>query len=173
MFNAVRRNAQTYPVEAVERETLESTGTEWLAIEGQQPDEILQVAHDCDALLIVSARVPGSVIDRLSRCRVLSRLGAGTDRLDIPAATRRGIVVANVPDFCLDEMAEHVMALLLAWGRRLPLMMDAMHRGQWSARHHPEVHRIAGQTLGLIGFGQSARAVARRAAAFGMRLLAW
>src|SRR5205823_6073492 len=85
----------------------------------------------------------------------------------------RGIVVANVPDFCLNEMAEHVFALLLAWGRRLPIMTDAMRRGRWSARHHPEVHRVAGQALGLVGFGRSARAVARRAAAFGMRLLAW
>src|SRR5439155_12342689 len=122
-------------------------------------------APDCTALLIVSSRVPGVVIERLERCRVLSRLGAGTDRLDISTATKHGIVVANVPDFCLNEMAEHVMALLLAWGRRLFLMTDAMRKGNFSARHRPEVHRVAGQTLGLIGFGQSARAVAQRASA--------
>ena len=70
-------------------------------------------------------------------------------------------------------MAEHVLALLLAWARRLPYMMQAMREGNWAARHHPGVHRLAGQTLGLVGFGSSARAVAVRARAFGMRLLAW
>ena len=145
----------------------------WVEIEGQHPDEIIAAAADCDALLVVSSRVPGIVIDRLTRCRVLSRLGAGTDRIDIPAATRHGIIVANVPNFCVNEMAEQVLAFLLAWGRRLFLMTEAMRQGNWSARHDPAVHRIAGQTLGLVGFGNSARAVAVRARAFGMRLLAW
>src|SRR5207248_1989057 len=95
------------------------------------------------------------------------------DRIDVAAATRRGIVVANVPDFCVNEMAEHVLALLLAWGRRLFFMAEALRQGNWSARNHPGVHRLAGQTLGLIGFGASARAVAVRARPFGLRLLAW
>jgi D-3-phosphoglycerate dehydrogenase / 2-oxoglutarate reductase len=173
MFKAVRLNALTYPVDPAERDTLERAGAEWVAVEGQAPDEIVAAAADCDALLVVSSRVPGTVIERLTRCRVLSRLGAGTDRIDLAAATRRGIVVANVPDFCVNEMAEHVMALLLAWGRRLFFMTEAMRQGNWSARHHPGVHRLAGQTLGLVGFGGSARALVPRAHAFGMRLLAW
>lgn len=113
------------------------------------------------------------MIERLSRCRVIARLGAGTDKIDVAEATRRGIVVTNVPDFCLNEQAEHTLALLLAFARRLPFMMEAMRTHSWSARHHPGVHRLAGQTLGLIGFGTSARAVAQRAAAFSLRLLAW
>jgi D-3-phosphoglycerate dehydrogenase len=173
MFKAVRLNALTYAVEPAEREELERAGAEWVAIEGQDPAEIIATAADCDALLVVSSCVPGAVIERLRRCRVLSRLGAGTDRVDIAAATRHGIVVANVPDFCVNEMAEHVLALLLAWGRRLFIMAGAMRRGDWAARHHPGVHRLAGQTLGLVGFGSSARAVAVRARPFGLRLLAW
>jgi D-3-phosphoglycerate dehydrogenase len=173
MFKAVRLNALTYPVEPAECGELQRAGAEWVAVEGQHPDEILAAAADCDALLVVSSHVPGAVIERLGRCRVLSRLGAGTDRVDIGAATRQGIVVANVPDFCVNEIAEHVMALLLTWGRRLFFMAEAMRRGNWSARHHPGVHRLAGQTLGLVGFGSSARAVAGRARPFGMRLLAW
>jgi D-3-phosphoglycerate dehydrogenase len=109
----------------------------------------------------------------LSNCRVISRLGAGTDRIDIEAATRSGIVVANVPDFCLNEQAEHTMALLLAMARRLPWMTAAMRRFEWSARHDQGVHRVAGRTLGLIGFGAGAKAVAERARGFGLRLLAW
>jgi D-3-phosphoglycerate dehydrogenase len=173
MFKAVRLNAHTYPVDPAERELLERAGAEWVAIEGQDPDEIIAAAADCDALLVVSAYVPGAVIERLARSRILSRYGIGTDRVDIPTATRRGIVVANVPDFCVGEMADHVLAMLLAWCRRLSYMTQAMRCGHWGARHNQEVRRLAGQTLGLVGFGASARAVALRARAFGMRPLAW
>jgi D-3-phosphoglycerate dehydrogenase len=173
MFKAVRLNATTYPVEPGERQELARVGAELVAIEGQQPDEILESAADCDALLVVSSYVPGSVIEKLSRCRVISRLGAGTDRIDIETATRCGIVVANVPDFCINEQAEHTMALLLSLARRLPWMTAAMKQGHWSARHDPGVHRIAGRTLGLVGFGAGAKAVAERARGFGLKLLAW
>ncbi len=173
MFKAVRLNSVTYPVAAEERSELARTGAEFIEIEGQEPDEILAAAADCDALLVVSSRVPKTVVERLSRCRVIARLGAGTDKIDVAEATRRGIIVTNVPDFCLHEQAEHTLALLLAFARRLPFMMDAMRTHNWSARHHPGVHRLAGQTLGLIGFGTSAQAVAQRAAAFSLRLLAW
>lgn len=173
MLKAVRLNAVTYPVEPGERAALEVAGAEMTAIEGQRPDEIVAAAAGCDALLVVSSYVPGAVIEKLTRCRVLARLGAGTDRVDIEAATRCGIVVTNVPDFCVNEQAEHTLALLLAVARRLPYMTDAMRRGDWSARHHPQVHRIAGRTLGLVGFGASAQAVAARARMFGLRLVAW
>jgi D-3-phosphoglycerate dehydrogenase len=173
VFKAVRLNAVTYPVEPTERDELARAGAEMVAIEGQQPHEILAAGADCDALLIVSSYVPGAVIEKLARCRVLARLGAGTDRVDVETATRCGIVVANVPDFCLNEQAEHTLALLLAVARRLPYMTDAMRRGEWSARHHPAVHRIAGLTLGLVGFGASAQAVAARARALELRRLAW
>jgi D-3-phosphoglycerate dehydrogenase len=173
VFKAVRLNAITYPVEPDERTDLDRCGTAMVAIEGQQPEEIVGAAADCDALLVVSSYVPGAVVEKLTRCRVLARLGAGTDRVDIETATRCGIVVTNVPDFCLNEQAEHTLALLLAVARRLPYMMNAMRRGEWSARHHPGVHRIAGQMLGLVGFGASAQAVAARAQALGLRLLAW
>lgn len=173
MLKAVRLNATTYPTESVEREELARVGAVLREIEGPRPADILADAEDCDALLVVSSTVPRDVIERVRNCRVISRLGAGTDKIDIAAATEHGILVTNVPDFCLNEQAEHTMALLLAFHRRLPYMMDAMQTGNWTARSHPDVHRLAGQTLGLIGFGASAQAVAVRAAAFGLRLLAW
>jgi D-3-phosphoglycerate dehydrogenase len=173
MFRAVRLNSLTYPVEDVERQELARAGAELVEIEGQAADEILAAAEACDALLVVSSRVPGEVIGRLTRCRAIARLGAGTDKIDIAAATAQGIVVTNVPDFCLNEQAEHSLALLLAFARRLPYMMEAMRSHNWTARQHPGVHRVAGQTLGLLGFGTSAQAVAQRASAFGLRVRAW
>src|SRR5688500_3682152 len=105
MFRAVRLNAITYPVEPGERAELARVGCELIAIEDHDAAQIARVAGDCDALLVVSAYVPEEVVLRLTRCRVISRLGAGTDRVDVEAATRCGIVVANVPDFCLNEQA--------------------------------------------------------------------
>jgi D-3-phosphoglycerate dehydrogenase len=173
LFTAVRLNSISYPVIPAEEESLLRCGATVVAIEGQRPEEILQAAEHCDALLVVSSRVPGEVIKRFDRCRIISRLGAGTDRIDVEEATRAGIVVANVPDFCTSEQADHTMALLLAWARRLPYMLSAMRRGEWTARSHEGVHRIAGQTLGLIGFGTSAQAVAYRADSFGLKIKAW
>lgn len=173
MFKVVRLNSITYPTDGTEAEQLKGLGAVVTEIEGQQADEIILAARDCDALLVVSSSIPRQVIERLCRCRVISRLGAGTDKIEIAAATEYGIMVTNVPDFCLNEQAEHTMALLLAFNRRLPYMMQAMRLGNWTARSHPDVHRLAGQTLGLVGFGASAQAVAIRAGAFGMRIRAW
>lgn len=172
-WRAVRLNSGTYPMEPDERQALAQAGIEVIGIEGQRDADVLDAARDCDALLVVSSYLPASVITQLTRCRTIARLGAGTDKIDVDVATQCGIVVSNVPDFCLGEQADHTMALLLSFARRLPFMQQAMRQGDWTARQHPGVHRIAGQTLGLIGFGASAQAVARRAAGFGLKLLAW
>ena len=121
---------------------------------------------DYDALLVVSAKVRCDVIARLERCRVIGRYGTGTDNIDVEEATRRGIVVTNVKDFCLSEMADHTMALILALTRRLFDMDKCMRMGQWHARVRVPVRRLAGRVLGLIGFGRSARGVAERAHSF-------
>ena len=172
-FSVVRLNADTYPVEQEELQALAQVGATVVCIEGQRPEEIIAAARDCDALLVVSAQVPEVVISQLTRCRTIARLGAGVDKIDVAAATRHGMVVSNVPDFCLGEQADHSMALLLSCARQLPFMQTAMRRGNWTARQHPGVRRLTGRTLGLVGFGASAQAVARRAAGFGFKLQAW
>lgn len=172
-WTALRLNAQTYPVESGERQALAEAGAHLLEIEGRDEAELHACAATCDALLVVSAYVPAALIARMTRCRTIARLGAGTDRIDIAAATAAGIVVSNVPDFCLGEQADHTMVLLLTLARRLPWMQTAMRRGQWTARQDPKVRRLAGRTLGLLGFGASAQAVAQRASAFGLTVQAW
>ena len=173
MWKAARLNAISYPVDPAEIAVLTKAGVERVQIEGQKPEEIIAAAADCDALLVVSAKLPAELIQALPKCRIIARLGAGTDKIDVAAATAAGIVVSNVPDFCLNEQAEHTMMLLLAFGRCLPYMTRAMKSGDWSARNYPGVRRIAGRTLGLVGFGASSQAVAERAKPFGLKLLAW
>ena len=123
---AVRLNADTYPVEPQEVQILAQAGAELIAIEGQQPSDILSAARDCDALMVISSYLPAEVIAALPRCCTIARLGAGTDRIDIAAATRQGIVVSNVPDFCLGEQADHTLALLLSMARRLPTILPPL-----------------------------------------------
>jgi len=167
----VRLNAVTSPMDAVERGILAEISARVVEIEGATDEEILAAARDADAIMIVSAYLRGPVIEALARCRVISRLGTGVDKIDIAAATRKGIVVVNLPDFCSEEVADHTLALLLSAARRLPYYAAAMRRGE-QPHDLDNIHRLATRTLGLVGFGRIARAVARRAKAFGMRVLA-
>ena len=173
-FRAVRLNAQLYPVGDFEVELYRKYGLNFTEAEAHTPKEILSYAADSDAILGISMSLPKEVIENLTCCRVISRIGAGMDKIDVAAATRKGIVVANVPYFCIEEQADHTMALLLALARKLPKMIAAMKEGAWAASRHLAIgnRRLTSRVLGLVGFGGSARAVARRALAFGMRVIA-
>jgi D-3-phosphoglycerate dehydrogenase len=173
-LRVVRLNARLFPVDDYEHSLFAGYGIEPVLVEAAEPDAILRYAADCDGLGVVSAKLPAQVMEGLSRCRVISRYGIGTDKLAVDAATRQGIVVTNVPRFCDEEMGDHAMALLLAVARKLPQMAQAMAAGAWRrAREQANTsRRLAGRTLGLVGFGASARAMAARARGFGLRILA-
>jgi D-3-phosphoglycerate dehydrogenase len=127
---------------------------------------------DADALLVCYARVDASLIEALPRCRVISRYGIGYDNVDVEAATRRGIVVTNVPDYCVDEVSDHTLALLLTWARRICALDARVKGGAWDFAPLRPLHRLRGQTLGIVGYGRIGRLVASKASAFGLRLLA-
>ena len=170
----VRLNATLFPISTYEAAHYERFGLRPVQIEGESPEEILACAADCDGLLVVSGKLPQQVIEHLDRCRVISRLGSGTDKIDVAAATRGGIVVSNVPFFCYQEMADHAMTMLLMLARKIPQMSRYMYDGEFAqarAEGH-QLRRLAGCVLGLVGFGATARAMARRAKAFGLRVLA-
>ena len=173
-FRAVRLNATLSPMSQYERDLFSEHNLYPVEGEANTPATIIPRVADCDAIFVVSTALPESVIESLSRCRVISRLGTGTDKIDVAAATRKGILVTNVPTFCVEEQADHTMALLLALLRKLPQMAQAMSAGAWSkGRSQASTNqRLAGRVLGLIGFGNSARAVALRARGFGLRVIA-
>jgi D-3-phosphoglycerate dehydrogenase len=173
-FRIVRLNATLFPPSEYEQALYARYGLAPTLVEAATPTEIIPHIADCDALFAVSVALPTVVINSLARCRVISRLGTGTDKIDVAAATRAGILVTNVPLFCAEEQADHTMALLLAVARKLPQMARAMISGSWTqARHQAQTNqRLSGQTLGLIGFGNSARLTAQRARGFGLRVLA-
>ena len=169
-FTVVRLNANLFPITESEAELYRKYHFEILEVEVNEPDEIIPHVAECDGLFAVSVALPTPVIESLSRCRVISRLGAGTDKIDVRKATENGILVTNIPDFCVEEQADHTMALV----RKLPKMSRCMSEGAWTeARMLSNTNRrLSGRVLGLLGFGQSSVAVARRAKAFGMKVLA-
>jgi D-3-phosphoglycerate dehydrogenase / 2-oxoglutarate reductase len=112
------------------------------------------------------------VIARLERCRAIARYGVGVDTIDVGAATARGILVSNVPDYCVEEVALHTIALLLAAHRRVVRGDRLVRSGSWGALAAGSVRRLEGQLLGLIGFGRIPRAVATKALGLGLRVAA-
>ena len=170
----VRLNATLFPVSKFEASLYEKYNLRVEQVEANSPEEIIPHVENCDALFAISVSLPEAVISNLSRCRVISRLGTGTDKIDVAMATRKGILVTNVPYFCVEEQADHTMALMLALARKLPQMARAMTEGAWSRskRQSRSNQRLSTQTLGLIGFGNSAKATAQRARGFGMRVVA-
>ena len=132
-------------------------------------------AAGADAIIAAwGIRLTRPIIERLDRCAIIAVASVGVDMVDIAAATDAGIVVTNVPDVFIEEVADHTLALLLASARRLRRMEELIDAGNW-AQGWPELSRVPrlwGQTLGLISFGNVARAVARRAQAFGLHVIA-
>src|SRR5512138_2748892 len=121
------------------------------------PEAILDVAREADGVIVCYAKMPASVIDQLKNCKVMARTGIGVDNVDVDAASRAGIVVTNVPEYCEDEVSDHAMAMLLALVRKIPFA-------------NKPIHRLRGQTLGLVGFGKIPRLVAVKAQAFGLKV---
>ena len=147
-MNVVRLNAGMFPPSEFELAAYARHGITPQVVEASG-DEIVRVAGDCDGLLVASEPLPGAILERLPRCRVVSRVGAGTDKIDEPTATRLGIVITNVPDFCAEEQADHTMALLLAVARHLPEMRERMLAGEWNAARDAcrPLHRLRGRRL--------------------------
>src|SRR5262245_29597628 len=155
----------------VEKKTLEGLAR-LVALQTKTPAEFLVEAEDCDALLNTYAGpITGDVMARMPRCQIIARYGIGVDTIDLEAATAAGIIVTNNPTYCIEEVAEHTMALLLACARKVALYDRLVRGGRWQAPPGKPMFRLAGRTLGLVGFGNIARTVAVRAAAFGLRVL--
>ncbi len=160
---------------AFELEALTSLGAEIVEIPPGTEDEFVKAAKDADAVYAKGRNITKRMIDGLDRCRVIALGSVGVDSVDIAAATARGIPVTNVPDTFIEEVADHAMMLILATFRRLVVQDRMVREGRWKDGR-PMLYqfpRLMGQTLGFIAFGHVARAVAVRARAFGVHMLAY
>jgi D-3-phosphoglycerate dehydrogenase len=155
------------------RAVLSKIGAQLSLAEEAKPEAILRVAKDADALMATYAKITADMIRQMTRCRIISRFGIGVDNVDIPAATERGIVVTKVPDYCIDEVSDHAMALLLSAVRKIPYANSMVHAGKWEMPAVVPIHRLRGTVLGLVGFGRIPQLVAPKAQAFGMRVVSF
>ncbi len=162
-----------FPVTAEDLAAVEAAGAEARALVGHDPARLATAARDVAAIVVYHASMDRAALDGLRSCRVVARCGAGYDNVDVGAARARGITVTYVPDYGVQDVADHTLALILACARRIVPADAAVRSGGWpSYGELGPMHRLAGRSLGLLGFGRIARAVAIRARGFGMSVLA-
>ncbi len=173
-YKIVRFNCKSFPPSGFERQKYREYNLTPLEVECETTEDALSLVKDAAAVLVVAQPIPALLINNMKRCQVISRLGAGTDKIDIEAATRRGVLVSNVPDFCVEEQADHAFALLLACTRKLFQQRPLFLKGHYNRARDicRPLRRMSELKLGLVGFGGSAKAMARRANGFGMKILA-
>ena len=163
---------RAWPDFSIEREILEAVGAE--VVEAPATDEVTlaRLAATVDAIGTNWAQVTSRVIEACPHCKIVSRFGIGLDNIAVDSATQSGIPVTNVPDYCVTEVAEHTLALLLAAARNIGYFQLRTKAGVYSLTSAPPMRRLSGQVLGLVGLGRIGSAVAKRAAAFGMQVRA-
>jgi D-3-phosphoglycerate dehydrogenase len=153
------------------KQALARLDPEYRMAKSPSAEDVLAVARDADAVLVTYAKLPGELLRELKHCKAIGRFGLGVDNIDLLAAKQLGIAVNYVPDYCLREVSDHAMALLLALARKIPLSNKLVQSGRWELPPLVPLHRLDGQTLGLVGFGNIPRALAPKAKAFGLRVV--
>jgi D-3-phosphoglycerate dehydrogenase len=134
-------------------------------------EEVIELAREADGILCSYYRTGRAIFEACPKLKVVGRYGVGVDNVDVDAATEFDIVVANVPDYCIDEVADHAMALLLGCNRKITRHDRAIRTPE--REPPPRVERLRGSTLGLVALGNIGRAVARRAKPFGFEVIAY
>jgi D-3-phosphoglycerate dehydrogenase / 2-oxoglutarate reductase len=157
------------PEEAV----LRAAGVEYRLHQAKSEEDVIAVARDADAIILQYAPVTGRVLDGLPRCRIAVRYGVGVDTVDLAAATERGVMVANVPDYCIEEVSDHAIAMLLSLWRGVTTYDRAIRNGTWSTTERQPMPRLAGKVFGVIGVGRIGTQAARKAAGVGMRVIGY
>ena len=156
----------------IETDTLREGGVDVVHTRTLATQEAEASAIDADALMVTIQSVSGDLIRRMTRCKIISRVGTGLDAIDIPAATECGIWVTNVPDYSIDEVSTHAISLILAYARRLPTLFEMVRQTGWySAAMDRPTQRLTTQTLGVVGFGRIGRTTAAKGKGLGLRVL--
>lgn len=161
----------------IERNELLSSGLEieLVRLNARTPQELFPQVADADGLIVQWVQITRDVIERLTRCKVISRYGIGVDMVDLAAAGQRGIMVCNTPDYCIEEVSAHTIGFVLMLNRHIPAQHTFVRAGQWGAGPVPggPPARLSSQTLGVIGMGNIGRAVVEKARCLGLRVLAF
>jgi len=156
-----------------EKEEFDRMGAELILAQVREEEELIRVGKEADGLINQYALLTRRVFENLQKCKVVARYGVGVDSIDLRAATDLGIIIANVPDYCIDEVASHAVAMMLTLTRKTAFFDRKVKSSQWDFRQGTPIHRIQGKTLGLIGCGKIGFEVAKRISAFGVKVMAF
>ena len=163
-----------WPSTQPEQEVLASIGAEVIEAPDGSEDTLASLAADADAIMTCFAQVTAKVVRSAGKCQVISRYGVGVDNIAVSTATNEGIVVTYLPDYCVDEVSDHVVALMMTWNRQIQFYDGVAKEGRWEGVRSPvPLVRLRGQVMGIIGFGRIGRAVAAKAHALGLDILAY
>jgi D-3-phosphoglycerate dehydrogenase len=159
----------------LEQAELRASGLDYelVRLNARTADELIPSIHDAHALIVQWASISRPVIESLRQCRVISRYGIGVDMIDLEAATERGILVCNVPDFCIDEVSTHTLAFVLALNRHLLAHHKHVTSGKWGGPPGGAPVRLSRQTIGVLGLGKIGSEVARKSKGLGLRVIAY
>ncbi len=137
----------------------------------KQEERLPALVKDADVVIVQFAPMTKKVIDSMTRCKLIVRYAIGVDNIDVQAATAKGIYVANVPDYCIDEVSDHAIALIFALSKKLHVLDASVRSGTWDYTVSKPLYNLRGKTLGLVGFGRIPISVADKMKAFGMKIL--
>jgi D-3-phosphoglycerate dehydrogenase len=156
----------------IERRLLEGAGHKVVDGQCKTADELIALTRQADAVIVQFAPVSGPVVEAMERAKVIVRYGIGYDNVDIQVAQRRGIPVCNVPDYCIDEVADHTLAMILALTRQVAPNAAVIRAGGWKLGVAlDQMRTLRNMTAGIVGFGRIGRGVVKRLVAFGGRVL--
>ena len=162
-----------WPTTDPEREILESAGAEVIVAPDGEEETLINLAPDVDAIMTCFAHVTEKVVRSAKKCVVIGRFGVGVDNIAVDTATELGIAVTYVPDYCIDEVSDHVIAMLHTWNRKIAIFDQSVKKDGWGHLGlNMRIMRLRGKTIGIVGFGRIGQAVADKASAFGLNILA-
>ena len=161
-----------YPSVRNERQLVTAAGGELIDTDALSDEDALRECEDADGILVRWLQVTPELLQRFRRCKIIVRYGVGYDNVDVEAATQAGIIVGHIPNYCLDEVSTHAIALLLACIRNVTGVESKLERGNWEVNPVEPIYRTSGRTLGLVGLGNIGQAVARKMSGWGLRLVA-
>ena len=162
-----------FPDTDIERNELEKIDAELIVSEGTDEKTLIETGKDCDGIIFDYAQITDEILSNLPKCKVAARYGIGVNTIDIDAASRNGIMVANVPDYCLDEVSDHAIALSLACSRRITQYNDRTKNKEWDVTSIGPVYRMEGKNFCLYGLGNIAQKVAAKAKVFNFNIFAY
>jgi len=162
-----------FPDLEIEKQELKKINAELIESKGSDEESIIEAAKDADAILNCYAELTSKVIESLEKCQIIARYGIGVNNVNMSTATKKGIIVTNVPDYCIEEVSDHALALILACTRKICQLNKTVKNGKWDFKEYRPMYRLEGQTLGIVSFGKIPRRLVEKMKAYKFNIIAY